>query len=84
MRTEVAKPVHSAGMLINEVKVGTNDNSMDGSGQDIFIHLKNGKVIQISPEFNSILLWEAQEDLDDWNLESAQVVEFAMGGTAAS
>jgi hypothetical protein len=69
--------------LVTKVEVNTNDNSMDGSGQDIFVRLANGKVIQISPEFNCLNLWESEKDLAEWSLNVAEVIHFDMGGKSA-
>lgn len=67
-------------IVINDIE------AQDGSGSDIFVELKNGRVIRISPEFNSIsVFFDKQKILDSSSIEYEHCVniEVDMGGHAA-
>lgn len=68
--------------LVAEIQF-SNVPSQDGSGSDIVIRLANGRVIQVSPEFNSVNLWDSAEawEAREYCAPGMQVVRFDMGGS---
>lgn len=66
--------------LIANVSVDHFDNMT--TSKDVIVHLKNGRVIQISPDFNCINIWENTADFDDFLVGNQTVVSFDMGGNA--
>ena len=52
------------------------------SSKDVIVRLKNGRVIQISPDFNCINIWDKEAHFEDFLVGEQTVVSFDMGGNA--
>jgi hypothetical protein len=65
--------------LIESIAVQDFNSAED----DVIVRLKNGRIVQISPDFNCVNLWPNQQAFDDWNLDKAHIVYTDMGGNAA-
>jgi len=50
---------------------------------DVIIRLKNGRVIQISPDFNAVNIWDNAEMFEQGDYGSQTTLSFDMGGNAA-
>lgn len=66
--------------LIAKVEVVAFDHIPES--KDVIVRLKNGRVIQISPDFNAINLWETEQDFADFLIGHQTLVSLDMGGDA--
>lgn len=66
--------------LISKVTIDFFDGMT--TSKDVIVHLKNGRVIQISPDFNLINIWETEKDFDNFSVGKQTVVSLDMGGDA--
>ena len=68
--------------LINGITVESFDSD-PSINADVIIRLANGKVIQISPDFNAVNVWASENDFKEFKVGDQMTLTFDMGGNAA-